>query len=102
MRNMKNLIAGVLLTGALYSCSISYPVAVTDNPAGPKRGIAYKKVVLGIAFGHIDLGSIKAAKQGGITKIGSVDFKVTGGFFTKKYTTIVMGEGPGVEGEAAE
>lgn len=99
MKNVKRLTLGVLLTGALYSCSVSYPVAVTNNPAGPKRGVAYKKVVLGMAFGDIDMGIIKAAKQGGITKIGSVDYKISGGIFVKKYTTIVMGEGPGVKEE---
>ena len=87
------------MTGALYACSMSYPVAVTNNPVGPKRGVAHKKIILGIAFGHTDLGIIKAAKQGGIDKIGSVDFKIRGGIFVKKYTTIVMGEGPGVKEE---
>ena len=99
MKNLKRITLGVLLTGALYSCSTTYPVAVTNNPAGPKRGVAYKKIVFGIAFGHTDLGIIKAAKQGGIDKIGSVDFKVRKGLFVAKYTTIVMGEGPGVKEE---
>ncbi len=99
MKNLTKITVGTLLAGALYSCSMSYPVAVTNNPVGPKRGVAYKKVILGIRFGHTDLGIIKAAKQGGIDKVGSVDFKISGGLFVKKYTTIVMGDGPGVEKE---
>jgi len=99
MKKLKKILLGVIVAGTMCSCSVSYPVAVTNNPVGPKRGVAHKKIVLGIAFGHTDLGIIKASKQGGIDKIGSVDFKVRGGLFVRKYTTVVMGEGPGVQEE---
>lgn len=99
MKNLKKIIAVGLLTFSVASCSVSYPVAVTNNPVGPKRGVAMRKIFLGIAFGHTDLGAIKAAKQGGITKVGSIDFKVYGGIFKKTYTTIVTGEGEDVKDE---
>lgn len=76
----------------LAACSVSGPLMVTNNKIGSKRGEASRKIFLGITFGHTDLSLAKAAKNGGITKIATVDWKVTGGFFSTKYSIIVTGE----------
>jgi hypothetical protein len=92
MKNLTKLGIVVILAGFLGSCSISGPLMVTNHPVGEKRGEASRKIILNITFGQTDLGAITAAKNGEITKIATVDWKVTGGIFSKKYTTIVTGE----------
>ena len=90
---MKNIIIiSAVLLAFLSSCSVSLPFHVTDN-AGVKRGEASYIVILGI-FRPMDAdASIKtAAKNGGITKVASVDVKVSGGLFKTTYTTVVTGE----------
>ena len=39
----------------------------------------------------MDLSIQTAAKNGGITEVGSVDYQVYGGLFVSKYKTIVTG-----------
>jgi hypothetical protein len=65
---------------------------VTDNAVGSKVGEAETLQVLMI-YGGGDDSVAAAAKNGGITKIATVDQKVfhIGGIFGK-YTTIVTGE----------
>jgi hypothetical protein len=92
MKNLTKLGIVVILAGFLGSCSISGPLMVTNHPVGEKRGEASRKIILNITFGQTDLGAITAAKNGAITKIATVDWKVTGGIFSTKYTTIVTGE----------
>jgi hypothetical protein len=93
----------ILLCSMLTSCSTSLmvPVAVTDNPVGTRRGVAMSKTFFGI--GDVDVGVEKAAKNGKITRIATVDYKVTVQFgFIAKYETIVTGTGPGDEGVTDE
>jgi hypothetical protein len=89
---MKKLIllasAGLIMA----SCSVAGPWMVSNNKIGGKRGEAKRKIFLGITFGHTDLSLATAAKNGGITRIATVDWKVKGGLFTKTYYTIVTGE----------
>lgn len=80
--------AGVVLT----SCAISAPLMVTSNSVGSKTGEASYKVVFGIAPLNADAGAIKAAKNGKITKIATVDQTVKGGLFSQTVTTVVTGE----------
>lgn len=76
----------------LSSCSVSLPFHVTDN-AAEKTGEASVKVILGfIRPMDADLSIQKAAKNGGITEISTVDQKVTGGLFVTTYTTVVTGK----------
>lgn len=77
---------------ALSSCSVTYPVIATSNPIGTKTGVAERKIFLGLAFGHTDLGVATAAKNGKITKISTVDVGVKGGLFSTTYKVIVTGE----------
>jgi len=92
MKKITKLGIGLVLAGFLGSCSISGPLMVTNHPVGEKRGEASRKIFLNITFGQTDLGAITAAKNGGITKIATVDWKVTGGIFSTTYTTVVTGE----------
>ncbi|PLX06440.1 MAG: protein trl (tRNA-associated locus protein) [Marinilabiliales bacterium] len=91
MKNIKYIL--VIATAiVLTSCSVSGPLLVTDNPSGPKRGEATYKVILGFPPINGDRSIKKAAENGGITKIATVDYRVYGGLFVKKHTTIVTGE----------
>jgi hypothetical protein len=92
MKNLTKLGIAVVMAGFLASCSISGPLMVTNHSVGEKRGEASRKIFLNITFGQTDLGAITAAKNGGISKIATVDWKVTGGLFTTTYATIVTGE----------
>jgi hypothetical protein len=89
---MKKII--LLASSALImaSCSVSGPMMVSNNKIGSKRGVASRKIIFGITFGHTDLSLQTAAKNGGITKIATVDWKVKGGVFSRTYSTIVTGE----------
>ena len=77
---------------AFSSCSVTTPVLVTDNVIGEKTGEASASVFLGfIKPMNMDLSIQTAAKNGGITEVGSVDYQVYGGLFVSKYKTIVTG-----------
>jgi hypothetical protein len=89
---MKKFIIGASLLAVLASCSMSMPGIATQNPVGTKEGIAERKIFLGIAFGHTDLSLVTAAKNGGITKIATVDYEIQGGLFSKTYRVVVTGE----------
>ncbi len=93
MKLIKSLII-VAVLAILTSCSASGPFAVTENKVGDKTGVASRTIVLGIMFGHTDLGIATAAKQGNIQKIATVDSKVESKFLglAMKYSTIVTGE----------
>lgn len=94
---MKRKFTSIFIAGALISilssCSTSMivPVAVTDNPVGTKKGVAKATAIFGICT-NCDVGAAKAAKNGKITKIATVDFKVKASFFKTTYETIVTGE----------
>jgi hypothetical protein len=92
MKKLKNsllLAVGIL---AISSCTITTPVLVTDNVVGEKTGEASVTVFLGI-FGPMnrDISIKKAAENGGITEVGSVDQSIRIGLLTSKYKTIVTG-----------
>ena len=96
MRKLKMLGLGLLLVGAsaLSSCSVTVPVTATSNPVGSKVGIAKSQQILFFFPDGGDLSIQTAAKQGGISKISTVDFKRTMVFlnFVTAYETIVTGE----------
>jgi hypothetical protein len=87
----KIILSGILLS-VMTSCSVSGPMMVTNNKNAGKRGEASRKIFLGISLGHTDLGAITAAKNGKLSKISTVDYKVQGGLFSKTYSVIVTGE----------
>lgn len=92
MKKVRNIIA-VGVVALLTSCSISGPLLVTDNTALEKRGEASYTIWLGFIRPMNGDASIRtAAKNGGITKVATVDTKVYGGFFRTTFTTVVTGE----------
>lgn len=90
---IKSLFVAVLLTGFMSACSITMPVAATSNPVGSKTGKQKATVFLGILAFNQDASIMSAAKNGGISKISTVDMKsgnILGLVYT--YETIVTGE----------
>jgi len=93
MRKVKTIFALLAVVAMMSSCSLTLPVAATSNPVGTKVGEAKATGYLGVLFFDADASIRTAAKNGGITKISTVDIKqenVLNLIFT--YTTIVTGE----------
>lgn len=77
----------------LSSCAITLPVNATSNPIGSKVGTAQATGYLGYLFFDQDASIQTAAKNGGITKISTVDIKQTNTLgIIVGYETIVTGE----------
>lgn len=92
MKNIaKTLIAGFIAV-SLASCSIAAPLFVTDNPSGTKTGEASYRTIFGLALDGGDASIAKAAKNGKITKISTVDQTVDAGLFITTLKTVVTGE----------
>ena len=87
---MKKILLLGMLAVTLASCSVTYPGVATGNTA-EKEGVSEKTVWFGIALKPVDVSIEKAAKNGKITKVSTVDFQVKQGLFTKTYKTIVTG-----------
>lgn len=90
----KFVLAGLAsVTLLLASCSSVTPLCATSNPVGKKVGEATGTYLFGILpLGGADSSIQSAAKNGGISKISTVDVKRSEGIFTIKITTIVTGE----------
>jgi hypothetical protein len=75
------------------SCSLTLPVSATSNPVGNKVGTATAPVFLRVLVFNGDASIQTAAKNGGITKISTVDLKKTDilGLYGT-YECIVTGE----------
>lgn len=73
MKNMFVMIAGVAVM-ALSSCSITLPVAATSNEVGSKVGKSSGKCFLGVICIDVDASIQTAARNGGISKISTVDY----------------------------
>lgn len=89
-------IASVILTVMfMISCVYTVPLTATSNPVGSKTGEASATFLFdAIPLGSGDFSIQKAALEGGISEISTIDIKKTIGFLflTMKYTTIVTGE----------
>ena len=79
---------------SLTACSVAGPLVITDNAGGKgsKVGEASYTQILWFRPLNADISIQKAAKKGKITKISTVDYKISGGFFSTKYSVIVTGE----------
>lgn len=84
MKKMKFILALGGLPLLLNSCVVMSSHVTTGNPIGTKTGIVKSKLV-----GNSDAGIAAAAKQGKITKIGSVDIKFLS---SGKLVVMVTGE----------
>lgn len=93
MKKIKALLFGLAFVGLLSSCALTLPVAATSNPVGSKTGMAKATGFLGLLFFDQDASIKTAAKNGGITKISTVDIKSTSVLnIIVTYETIVTGE----------
>jgi len=94
MKKFKFLVlAGCVATTLLSSCSITMPVGATSNTVGSKVGRAKGHMYLHCLAFNADASIKSAAKNGGITKISTVDIKygdILG--IVQTYETIVTGE----------
>ena len=93
MKKVTALITIALAALAMTACTTVTPFQATGNAIGSKVGEATYKTILGIPIPFSqDFGIQEAAKNGGITKISTVDLKRYNGIFIQKVTTVVTGE----------
>ena len=93
MKKVKTIFALLAVVAMMSSCSLTLPVAATSNPVGNKVGEAKATGFLGVLFFDADASIRTAAKNGGITKISTVDIKQENLLnLIVTYTTIVTGE----------
>jgi NADH:ubiquinone oxidoreductase subunit 2 (subunit N) len=92
MKKLLFVIALVLLASVFVGC-FTTPIAATSNPVGSKTGSASCMYVLSIfPLGDWDTGVYKAAKNGGISRISTVDSKMQFFYIVSIVTTVVTGE----------
>lgn len=83
----------VLALFVVVGCSTTLPVNATSNPLGSKVGEAKGTYLFNcIPLLGADSGIQRAARKGNISKISTVDQKVTCYFFWTDVTTVVTGE----------
>lgn len=95
MKNAFKMLAIALVAVSFFSCaSLNAPVSATSNEMGSKVGQSSGKLFLHGMFGSADAGIQAAAKNGGITKISSVDFETEMKFagIITVFTCTVTGE----------
>ena len=78
MKRLTQMFAVVAVGALLSSCNITLPVAATSNPVGGKVGKSSGSCYLSpyLCF-NVDASIMTAAKNGGISKISTVDYKYT-------------------------
>ena len=93
MKNFKMFAAVFSVAALMTSCSLTLPVSATSNPVGKKVGESTGTIYLQVFAFDADASIRTAAKNGGITRISTVDMKQTNvlGLITT-VTTIVTGE----------
>jgi len=110
MKTLKAIISALVIALLLSACSSVKPYAVTDNSLGTKVGKSTNKCMftsglapvspkywpafssVGLCFNNKSFGIQQAAQNGGISKVGAVDLKITNKIFMKEFTLIVYGE----------
>ena len=93
MKNLNKLLLISIVLLLTTSCSLTLPVSATGNSVGSKVGTAKASGFFGYIYFDADASIQTAAKNGGITKISTVDLKQTNflNIFTG-YECIVTGE----------
>jgi hypothetical protein len=93
MKKVKQIFALLAVVAMMSSCSLTLPINATSNPVGSKVGTATATGYFGVFFFNADASIKTAAKNGGITKISTVDIKTTSILnLIVTYETIVTGE----------
>jgi hypothetical protein len=92
-KKLSRIFAVIGVAALLTSCSLTLPVTATSNPIGEKVGTAKATGFFGTLFFDADASIQKAAENGDITKISTVDVKQTNILgIVWGYETIVTGE----------
>jgi hypothetical protein len=93
LKKAKKVFALLAVAALMTSCAVTLPVNATSNPVGKKVGVAKATGYLGILFFDQDASIRTAAKNGGISRVATVDIKQTSilGLIVT-YETIVTGE----------
>ena len=103
------LLSAVVFVGLMASCSITTPVTMTNNDMGTKVGVATNNCLSygppqrllngelipvsgGWCFNDKKYSVADAARDGGISRVATVDLKITNYVFFYKYELIVTGE----------
>jgi hypothetical protein len=98
---MKKFLTIIAASGLLASCSLTVPVTATNNRIGSKVGVASATCLFSTpGTGSLSTGLVlggpytiaQAAKNGGITKIATVDVKSQNFLLFTKNSLIVTGE----------
>lgn len=89
--HMKKFILSALVLTSLVSCSSSRPITATSNVIGHDKGEACERNVLFIIPLSTDRGVHKAAKNGSLETISTVDSESFYSFFYNSTCTIVHG-----------
>lgn len=95
MKKISLFVLVMICAATLFSCAtITTPVSATSNEMGSKVGVASGKTFLSIFGGDTNSSIQEAAKNGGITKVSSVDFSYNPGILgiVQSYTCTVTGE----------
>lgn len=93
LKKIKTVLTVTVAAAFLSSCSLVLPVNATSNTVGSKVGTAKATGYLGVLFFNQDASIQAAAKNGGISKISTVDIKQTNILnLIVTYETIVTGE----------
>jgi hypothetical protein len=93
VKKIKLIAASISLLALMSGCALTLPVNATSNSVGSKVGVAKATGYLGILFFDQDASIQTAARNGGITKISTVDIKHTSILnLVVTYETIVTGE----------
>jgi hypothetical protein len=92
MKRLQALFFTIFLS-IFISCAQTKPGMVTENPTGQKVGRSSTTFIFGFPMGGGDMSIKKAAQNGGITKIATVDHEMRMIFLLMVYsrTTIVTG-----------
>ncbi|MFV0541843.1 MAG: TRL-like family protein [Aestuariibaculum sp.] len=93
LKNVKKVAVLAIAAVMMSSCALTLPVNATSNSVGSKVGTAKATGYLSMLFFDQDASIKTAAKNGGISKISTVDIKHTSilGLIVT-YETIVTGE----------
>lgn len=93
LKKMRNILGLLAVAALMSSCALTLPVNATSNAVGNKVGTSKATGFLGVLFFDQDASIMAAAKNGGITKISTVDIKQTSLLnLIVTYETIVTGE----------
>ncbi len=93
MKKLKMIAVAFVAAVMLSGCAVTIPVNATGQPIGSKVGTAKATGYLGALFFNQDASIQTAAKNGGITRISTVDVKYTNILnLVVGFETIVTGE----------